>query len=213
MQKPLRCHWIAALLLVMFSTLGCAPVYQVKSPDPDTGLLPTHLEVPADEILTYIPKAKVRNVRFFLVRTASGGIGNNQEFVQFFRGAVQQLGIEQIVTSEELTKMVLRSDLRDSVGNVTDPVALANISREIGPFLILDAVQVHQGYGWFQTRVRITDPEDAERLLDINRIKLNWSNLDKEVNYPVLNVIKKWIDESRSLPSDDTSTTSKDLKV
>lgn len=200
MDHPVRGRWLTISLLAI-GILGCAPVYQVKTPDPETGLLPTHLEVPAEEILVYTPKAKAREVRFFLVRAASGGLGNNQSFVDFFRSAVKQLGIDQVVTYDELTKMVLSTHLRDTVGNVTDPIALANISREIGPFLILDAVQVHQGYGWFQTRVRITDPEEAQRLLEINRVKLNWSNLDKEVNYPVLNVIKRWLDESRALPA------------
>src|SRR5690554_7475647 len=104
MDHPVRGRWLTISLLAI-GILGCAPVYQVKTPDPETGLLPTHLEVPAEEILVYTPKAKVREVRFFLVRAASGGLGNNQSFVDFFRSAVKQLGIDQVVTYDELTKI------------------------------------------------------------------------------------------------------------
>jgi len=188
----------AFLAVLSCGLIGCAPAYQVAKPDPATGMLPTEVEVKPEEILVFLPSPKVHGLKFLLLRSAGGG-AHTKDFAAFMRSSVKELGIDQILSIEDLTKIVLASPLKESVGNVTDPVALAKISEAIGPFLILDAVQVFQGNAWFETRVRLTDPEASDRLLEIHRIRLNWANLDKEVNYPVLNVLKRWLDESRKM--------------
>jgi hypothetical protein len=45
----------------------------------------------------------------------------------------------------------------------------------------------------------VYDPAQADELLKIHRVRMNWAGLDNEVNYPVLNVLKRWLDESRML--------------
>lgn len=190
-----RSSFIAALFLLA----GCAPVYQVAKPDADTGLLPTNVEVKPEEIKTFQPSPVAQRVRFVLLRTASGGL-NTEPYNEFVLKALRELGITEIMSRDEFMRMVIDSPLRDTVGNATDPVALSKINDAVGPFIIVDAVQLHAGGAWFETRLRVTDPARAEVLLDVHRLRVNWANLDKEVNYPVLNVLKRWFDESKALP-------------
>lgn len=190
---------VLGLLVIVLA--GCGPTYQVTKPDAVTGQLPTKVEVKQDEILVFTPSARMAAARFFVLRTGSGNLHTNP-FGKFMLESLPELGIRPVMSRDEFVKMVLASELRDSVGNVTDPIALARISDAIGPFLIIDAAQVFQGHAWFETRVRVTDPSDASTLLDIHRLRTNWANLDKEVNFPILNVVKRWADESRALPPD-----------
>jgi hypothetical protein len=192
------------LIAGLFVLAGCVPVYQVAKPDAETGLLPTTVEVKPEEIKIYQPSPVVQRVRFVLLRTASGGI-NTEPYNEFVFDALRELGITEIMSRDEFMRMVIDSPLRDTVGNATDPVALSKINDAVGPFIIVDAVQLHAGGAWFETRLRVTDPARADVLLDVHRLRINWSNMDKEVNYPVLNVLKRWFDESKALPDEPTA--------
>lgn len=192
------------LIAGLFVLAGCVPVYQVAKPDAETGLLPTTVEVKPEEIKTYQPSPVVQRIRFVLLRTASGGI-NTEPYNEFVFDALRELGITEIMSRDEFMRMVIDSPLRDTVGNATDPVALSKINDAVGPFIIVDAVQLHAGGAWFETRLRVTDPARADVLLDVHRLRINWSNMDKEVNYPVLNVLKRWFDESKALPDEPTA--------
>ena len=187
------------LLLLTLLLAACGSAYQVTRPDEKTGLLVTSVEVKPEEILTFKPLAGVDRINFVLLRAGSGG-SHTSEYASFMKKSIEAFGIRDVVTRDEFTKLIINSPLRDSVGNVTDPVALARISSVIGPFIIIDAVQVFQGYAWFETRLRVTDASSAEVMLDIHRMRNNFSGLDREVNYPMLNVVKRWFDESRKLP-------------
>lgn len=177
---------------------ACGPSYQVARPDSSTGMLPTSVEVKPDEIKVFSPMPGINNIKFVLLRTSSNG-NHTDPYGEFMKSSIAELGFPKIMTRDELVKIVLSSDLRDSVGNVTDPIALAKINDAIGPFIIVDAVQDFLGRAWFETRVRIVDPANADVLLEIHRVRNNWASLDREVNYPVLNVLKRWLEDSRSL--------------
>lgn len=192
------------LIAGLFVLAGCVPVYQVAKPDAETGLLPTTVEVKPEEIKTYQPSPVVQRIRFVLLRTASGGI-NTEPYNEFVFDALRELGITEIMSRDEFMRMVIDSPLRDTVGNATDPVALSKINDAVGPFIIVDAVQMNAGGAWYETRLRVTDPARADVLLDVHRLRANWSNMDKEVNYPVLNVLKRWFDESKALPDEPTA--------
>jgi hypothetical protein len=194
---------LAAFVVLATGLLpGCGTVYQVAKPDAQTGLLDTGTQVKPDEIKAFVPSARIHDVKFIYLRSASGGIaGGADEYDKFLDKELPQLGFPPLARRDDLAKLVVKSDLINTVGNVTDPVALAKLSKAIGPFLVLDIVQVYHGYAVFETAVRLTDPETTDTLVSISRVRTNWANLDKEVNYPVLNVLKRWLDASKALPA------------
>lgn len=191
-------HFIVIIVASILIS-ACAPTYQIAKVDPETGLIKTSVTVKPEEIKISVPTARVHEVKFVLVRASSGGMFTGP-FSEFVVNSIGGFGFPEVIDREAFTQMVLASPLRDTVGNVTDPVALAKVSDSIGPFLIVDAVQVHLGDAWFQTRLRVTDASSAATVFEVNAVRLNWMDLDKEVNYPVLNALKRWIDESRALP-------------
>lgn len=191
----IRLMYLSALL---YALAGCTPSFQVVKPDPVTGLLPTGVQVKPEEITHYKPSAVVHDLKFVVLDTHSIGMGTN-EFGGFMLASLKEFGFPKLITRDELAQLVLSSPLRDSVGNVTDPVALAKISDALGPFLLIDVLQAFKGEAWFETVLQVRDPARAEALLGVHRVRLNWMNMDKEVNYPILNVLKRWLDESRAL--------------
>lgn len=196
--RPIRA---AFAVLATCALSGCGTVYKVSKPDAQTGLLDTGTEVKPDKIKAFVPSARIHDVKFIYLRSASGGIaGGGPEYDKFLDSELPQLGFPPILRRDDLTKLVVKSNLIDTIGNVTDPVALARLSKAIGPFLVLDIVQVYHGYAVFETDVRLGDPETTDVLVGIARVRTNWANLDKEVNYPVLNVLKRWLDASKALP-------------
>ncbi|MEO7757289.1 MAG: hypothetical protein ABIS07_11965 [Dokdonella sp.] len=185
------------VVLLAISMSACSTPHQVVKTDPSTGLLPTDVEVKPEHIKVFTPSARVRDIKFMYVRAVSGG---GEGYVDFLDKELLELGFPAVVHRDELTKLIIQSDLINSVGNVTDPVALAKLSKAIGPFLILDVAQIAGPYSITHTYARITDPETADVLLSIERVRNAWVSFDKEVHYPMLNVIKRWLEQSRALP-------------
>ena len=194
-------RFFAALFVLSAGMLSGCAVYKVAKPDPQTGLLATGTEVKSDEIKAFVPSARIHDAKFIYLRSASGGVaGGGEEYDKFLDGVLPELGFAQIVRRDALVKLVVNSELINSVGSVSDPVALARLSKAIGPFLVLEIVQIYRGYATFETMVRLSDPETTEVLLSISRVRTNWADFDSEVNYPVLNVLKRWLDQSKALP-------------
>lgn len=87
--------------------------------------------------------------------------------------------------------------------NISDLVALNKLSKVLGPFLILDANLFLVGDCHFKFNLEVTDPSSTDVLLKVSRFRTNWMDMDTEINYPMMNVVKRWYDDSVKLgPSD-----------
>jgi hypothetical protein len=188
----------AALATLALALSACSTNYQLAKPDPQTGYLPTDVSVESEHLKTFHTSARVHDVRFIYVRTATAA----PDFMRFLDQELAQLGFPPVMHRDDLTKIVVKSDLIDSVGNVTDPVALAKLSKAIGPFFVLDVAVAYGGYGHTHAYARLIDPESADVLLEVDRPRTAWTSMDREVNYPLLNVLERWWRESKALPKE-----------
>lgn len=194
---------LPAIAIFALALSACSvPVYQIAKPDPQTGYLSTDTNVDVDHVKIFRTSARAHDIRFIYVRTAIAGTN----FPKFLDQELQDLGLPPPVHRDDLTKMVVSSDLINSIGNVTDPVALAKLSKMVGPFFILDVAVKFEGYGLTHTYARISDPETTDVLLEVDRPRVAWTSMDREVNYPLLNVFKRWWRESKALPKETRQT-------
>jgi hypothetical protein len=177
---------------------GCNKVYERPQTDPGTGKY-SSVEFGQHDLKKYEPYAGIDSINFVYLRSYSNV--KPDEFAEYLKEGLQQMGFKRVYSKEELAQHLIATGMAESVGNLNDLLGLNRLSQLAGPYLVLDAGVQHVGGAWFQSVVVVTDPAKPETILKASRRTINWMNFDAEISGPILNLIKRWRDDSSKLPA------------
>ena len=186
------------VILFLFLIPACA-TFEPVNIDKTTGLFPASAEVDKKYIKVYRPVAGVQDINYLYLRAYSPY--GNDKFYGFMKDALSKIGFKTIYSEKELAQRVIASGLSNcGVTNISDLISLNNLAKATGPFLVMECNVFRVGDAVYRFDLQLIDPLSGETYLEISRIRIAWLNVDREVNYPMLNVIKQWYDESAKLP-------------
>lgn len=184
-------------ILTLFFILGCAS-FKPANIDVVTGQFPASVEVDKKHIKIYRPLAGIQEANYVYLRAFSSY--SNDKFYNFMKDALIKIGFKKVYSERELSQIIIQSGLSACVTNISDIISLHNLAKITGPFLVLESNVFLVSSCVFRFDLQIIEPLSGDTYLEISRIRTNWLDMDKEINYPILNVIKQWYDESSKLP-------------
>jgi hypothetical protein len=161
-------------------------------------MFPTSTEVDKKHVKIFRPLAGVEEVKYVFLQS-SRAFGNDR-FYDFMKDALLKIGFKKVYGEEELAKMVIQAGLSQYITNLSDLISLNNLAKATGPFLVLRARVYLVSDVVYRFDLQLIDPLSGSTYLEMSRVRTNWFDMDTEINYPVLNLIKQWYDESAKLP-------------
>jgi hypothetical protein len=178
---------------------GCAAPFKPANINPQTGLFSTNVEVDKKHIKILSPLTGVQESNYVFLRTYAS-YGGNDRFYEFMKDALIKIGFRTVYSERELSQMIIKSGLSVYVTNISDLISLNNLAKITGPYLIVEANVFRVTDTVFRFDLQIIEPLSGDTYLEISRIRNNWFDMDTEINYPILNIIKQWYDESAKIP-------------
>lgn len=185
-------------IILLFVFTGCAASFKPANLNPTTGQFPTSVEVDKKHIKIYLPLAGIQETNFIYLRAYSPY--NNDNFYEFMKDALLKIGFQKVYSERELSQMIIKSGLSKYVTNISDFISLNNLAKLTGPYLIVESNIFPLTDVVYRFDLQLIEPLSGDTCLEISRIRTNWLDMDTEINYPILNVIKQWYDESAKLP-------------
>jgi hypothetical protein len=181
---------IAFALLFAGMLAGCNTTLHVEKPDPTSGLYATHSELkPADVRV----EEKFDPAYTQMVYLKINAETPNPRFVDFFMSALKDMHtFKKIVTKDDLQAIVIEHNLGSKVPSVSDLVGLNNLSKEIGPFLIVEPNAVFKGGYNFEGTLKAIDASTGKTVLLIDMTAFNMAGLDDPLFHPMLNGFINW---------------------
>lgn len=186
---------LASLSLAFLALTGCNTTLNTVKPDAATGYYATQSKLqPADVRVSEKFDPKYTEMLYVKINTENP----NQRFVDFFVNGFTNMGVfKKVVTKDDLQSMVIERNLGSKVSNVSDLVALNNLSKEIGPFLIVEPNAYFKGGYRFNGVLKATDASTGKTVLLIENSAINMAGLDDPLFHPMLNGFINW---TRGLP-------------
>lgn len=188
------------VVLSAFLAAGCVASFKPVSIDETTGRFPASAEVDKQYIKILQPLAGIKEINYVYLRARAWSGGTR--FYDFMRDALIKIGFKNVYSGKELSQMVIQSGLSASVTNLSDLISLNNLAKATGPFIVVDSTVYPVADVVYRFDVQVIEPLSGKTYLEISRIRTNWLDMDKEINYPILNVIMQWYEESAKLPCD-----------
>ena len=154
-----------------------------------SGHFPTETILPADQIKISKPYSEQYSRLVFIRFEGHEG----DAFVDFMVRSLRNMNrFAKIDQKSDMEKMVIDSGLAQKIGNISDLVALNNLEREIGPFLIVEP-RAHAGGRYTGVAsIRAIDPATGEAVFFAENTAVNWDGLDQPLFYPLLNAFVDW---------------------
>lgn len=184
----MKLHLSVILMLAVFVT-GCSTTLKPRTLDPATGKFSTTSKLSADAVKVNKPfEEKYKTLAY--VKTDES---KAKEYNNFFVETLKNMGVfTKVVTKEELEALVLERKLTDKVSNISDLIGLNQLSKQIGPFLIVQPyVEWKGGYNFF-AHLKAIDPETGGTLLLLEQNAFNWAGLDDPLFFPLMNGFLEW---------------------
>ena len=185
-------------ILSLFIISGCTTFFNPLNIDEATGRFPASVDVDKKYIKIYHPFAGIQQVHYVYLRAYSPF--GQDKFYEFMKDALLKIGFKITYNEKELSQRVIASGLSNYVTNISDLISLNNLAKATGPFLILECNTFRLTDVVYRFDLQLIDPLSGDTYLEISRIRTAWLDIDQEINYPILNVIKQWYDESTKLP-------------
>jgi len=186
----------AGFLCISIALLtGCNTTLSVVKPEAENGYYATKSTLTADDVRVaekFDPAYK--NMVYIKINAETP----NPRFVEFFTSAFKDMGVfNKIVTKDDLQAIVIERNLGSKVPSVSDLVGLNNLSKEIGPFLIVEPNAVFKGGYRFEGTLKAIDASTGKTVLFIDNSAVNMAGLDDPLFHPMLNGFINW---TRGLP-------------
>jgi hypothetical protein len=184
----------SALAFVLFS---CSSTLKVNAPDPKTGYLPTDSKVDKSEVLVDKPIDLSKYNNFLYIRKSKV---NMDKYETYIIGDLKNIGgFDKFYTETELEQYVIQNHLTDKVTSISDNIGLNNLQKQVGNFLVCETTAQNLGGYNYLFDFKITNPANAEVLLEIKHKGFNFSGLDRPLFNPVFNYYIEWM--TRNSPS------------
>lgn len=188
-------HALRTLPCAVFalSIHGCA-VYGPAQLDPKTNQYGTFVEVDKAAFREYQTDVDPRGFRFIVLTTRTNTYPARFEF--FARNALADLGLTHVLNRDELVHLVKSHPQLAELTSISDPLALARISKVAGPVMLVDFASLSDGNARRLVALRVTDAGSGRVLLRIEQNKMIWADTDTEVHLPMLNALRQWFKAS-----------------
>lgn len=181
---------VASALLFAGLLAGCNGTLHIEKPDPTSGLYETQAVLKPSDVRA---EEKFDPAYTQMVYLKIDAESPNPQFVDFFVSALKDMHVfKKVATKDDLEALVIQRNLGSKVTSVSDLVGLNNLSKEIGPFLIVDANAVFKGgYNWEGT-LKAIDASTGKTVLWIKMSAFNLAGLDGPLFHPMLNGFINW---------------------
>jgi hypothetical protein len=181
---------IACAFLLAGLLAGCNATFHAQKPDATTGLFATQSVLKADDVRVAEKFDSSYTKMLYLKVNAEEP---NPKFVDFFASAFKEMHtFQKVMTKDELQQVVIERNLGGKVPSVSDLVGLNNLSKEIGPFLIVEPNAVFKGGYMFEGTLKVTDASTGKLVLFIDKTAFNMAGLDDPLFNPMLNGFINW---------------------
>ena len=185
---------IISIFTCLLIISGCSTPYQPLKIDGKSGFYATSVQVDPGGVMIYNTTIDPTKFRFVLLLTDSNI--RPTVFAFTIRQALAQSGIFRVFTPEEFLALAKDRGLLTN-SNRLSPELVKQFAAAHGDTMIVDYSQQHLGDANFYATLKITDGQNGNQLLRVDHRRLNWSNIDEEVMYPVLNQLRRWVNQSR----------------
>jgi len=177
-------------LLLAGLLAGCNTTLHVEKPDSASGLYATHTVLKPSDVRVAEKFDPAYTQMIYLKVDAEHP---NPRFVDFFVSAFKEMHtFKRVVTKDDLQEMVIERNLGSKVPSVSDLVGLNNLSKEIGPFLIVESNAVFKGAYTFEGTLKAIDASTGKTVLLIDMNAFNMAGLDDPLFHPMLNGFINW---------------------
>ncbi|TKC78204.1 hypothetical protein FAZ69_31950 [Trinickia terrae] len=181
---------VVGTILLAGLLAGCNTTLQVAKPDAATGLYATHSALKPEDVRVAEKFDPAYTQMVYLKINAEQP---NPRFVDFFVAALKDMNtFKKVVTKDDLQQIVIERNLGAKVPSVSDLVGLNNLSKEIGPFLIVEPNAVFKGGYMFEGTLKATDASTGKPVLLIDTTAFNMAGLDDPLFHPMLNGFINW---------------------
>lgn len=188
---------IYLLFIILFIVSGCAKPFKHVDIDPSTDQFPTSVSVDKKFIKIFHPLPGIQEVNYVFLQTYTPY--GNDSFFEFTKDALLKIGFKRVYNEKELAQMVIQSGLSQYVTNLSDLISLNNLAMATGPFIFMQSRVYRVSDAVYRFDLQLIEPLSGRTFLEISRVRTNWLDMDTEINYPILNTIKNWYDESVKL--------------
>jgi hypothetical protein len=183
---------LRVLICVPALLLGaCSTLYRPLETDEKTGLYATSVQVDPGGVLVYDTSTDPKSYRYVLLLTDSNL--RPSLFAFTVRHALAQAGVLSVYGPGEFLNLARDRGL---VASSLTTEVVQRFSREIGPVLVVDYRYSFLGDARFYSRLNVVDVGSGKALLRVDHPRVNWANADAEAMYPVLNQLRKWMNDS-----------------
>jgi hypothetical protein len=141
----------------------------------------------------------VKTLAFVYVRTFSQIAP--AKFSAFVEGSLSKIGFPKVVFEPDLTQFVIKNGLNSEIQNLNTVLALNRLSQVTGPFLVAEFRMFGVPGGWCRFEAVLVDPVTGETVFAASHHHMVLLDFDKEVSYPMMNIIKRWFDKSAAMPT------------
>jgi len=190
---------IAFALLFGCLLAGCNTTLHIEKPDATSGLYATQTVLkPADvRVEEKFDPAYTRMVYLKIDAEIP-----NPQFVDFFVAALKDMHVfKKVATKDDLEALVIQRNLGSKVPSVSDLVGLNNLSKEIGPFLIVEPNAAFKGGYNFEGTLKAIDAGTGKTVLWIQMTAFNMAGLDEPLFHPMLNGFINWTHDQPVAPA------------
>lgn len=181
--------YIKALTLLscaLFFT-GCATTLKPTQLD-ETGYFDTDTKLKPDG-LEIVEEFKPEYSTLLYVKTDD----RNEKYNTFFLESFKNMDtFKNVLAKGELESLVLEKNLAGKVSNISDKIGLHSLSKEMGPFLVVEPYVEWKGGYNFIANLKAIDPTTGKEVLVLNNEAFNWSGLDQPLFYPLFNAFLEW---------------------
>jgi len=181
---------ILCLVMLVFTRCSTSKIPPI---DQQTGKFPTKKTLKATEII--VDKTiSFNDYNQFLYIYINKYSDVAMEYENYLLGTFREIGgFNTYYTENALERFVIQNNLADKVTNVYDSASLANLQKEVGPFLICEITILKEFSFSYIFELKIIVPAHREVVLDIYHEPFIWSSFNKELFNPVFNYYIDWL--------------------
>lgn len=180
---------VALLAPVLLATgmSGCSSTAPVSAGQPASaaGSLP-------DGVTEYLLVDDVTKVPFIVIQADSYA---DDGFDYYLRDELVKVGFPRGVTRAQLGRVYLDAGLGNVAQSVDDPLAMYQLARQVGPFLLLRVSYEMDGWGFTSYKVTVWDAVSSRSVFTQERTQMVWWKISREIGPPIVAALAKWRDD------------------
>lgn len=173
---------LTALLALVSS--GCGSTSSVSEQQQ-----PQSVEAFPDGVTQYVVVDDIDKVPFIVIQADSYA---DDGFDFYLRDELVKVGFPRGVTRAQLGRLYLDAGLGNVAQSVDDPMAMYQLARAVGPFLLLRVTYQMDGWGLTSYEVTVWDAISSRPVFTQNRTKMVWWKLSREIGPPIVAALAQW---------------------